>query len=71
MCSDGLYLCDGPEDCPATGVCCVEIEAVECSDDGACGLYRVCHTPLDCGGLECCESGFGVVKICQVDACAP
>jgi hypothetical protein len=54
------FACDGPEDCPGGGVCCLTPDGSACSTFGFCVSGNVkgewmCHVQGDCGaGFFCC-----------------
>jgi hypothetical protein len=56
-CMGTPVMCDGPEDCAGTNVCCFT-SAVSCVSEFVCGLV-VCHDDTDCTSGMCCPSPIG------------
>ena len=62
--------CDGPEECSAESVCCLDALDLwaSCNARVSCprpGQFEwLCHTDADCGGAPCVPHPNGVVKRC-------
>jgi hypothetical protein len=50
--------CDGPEDCGAGEVCCMNPEGVFCTDDCSGMAAAACHDDTDCSDASCIESSL-------------
>src|SRR5215470_7379921 len=65
------FVCDGPEDCPTTEVCCLAatggMPGSTCKPANMCQT-SACHEDIDCSGNtpKCCPVGMTGYKICLV-----
>lgn len=59
-CPDGgrVRTCDGPEDCQAGELCCLELDdfGTSCVPEGTCSQIELCHDVSTCSGAayDCC-----------------